>query len=193
MNKESYIAAISSYGTFSYPEKRYIAALTFSTKNDLILGLDLCFRFQVIMAPNMIEFKDEYEEDLNIEEAFKEFQAGLDELANEYDNVIASKDEEKRFIISVPELLTDFHIEILKVCEDDLNWMENANKIGILASYQVEGCGAFGEFLQVQQFCNQAEHVDSETEENSDCIGMTLVEKWNHLVGNGCIVPLLHS
>ena len=191
METSFYIAAISSYGTVSFPEKRYRAAIRFTNKEELLRSLESFIRTQILLANDVPEFREELEDNVNVEEALEQSENRLKFLSDEYFEVMSSKHGEKRFVVEIPEILTDFHIEILTPDKKDGEWMAIADEIGILAAYGVEGCGGDGEFLEVQQICNPSEIVNSEIEENPNCIGMTIVEKWNPLVDEGSVVPVI--
>lgn len=191
MERPIYLAVISSYGTVSFPEKRYRVAIRFSNKKEFLNPLESFIRTQVLMATTVPDFKEDLEDDVNIEEAFEQIENQLKFLSDEYFDVMSSKDGEKRFVVEIPEILTDFHIEILTPDKKDKEWMEKADEIGILAAFGIEGCAGYGEFLEVQQICNPSEKVNPETEDNSECINMTIVEKWNYLVDEGSVVPVL--
>lgn len=186
-----YIAAISSYGTVSFPGKRYRAAIRFTNKEELLKSLESFIRTQILLATAVPEFREELENNINIEEAFDQSENQLRFLIDQYLDLMSSKEREKRIVIEIPEILTDFHIEILTTDVKDIEWIKQAEEIGILAIYGVEGCTGDGEFLEVQQICNPLEKVNPETEDNPECINMTIVEKWNYLVDEGSVVPVL--
>ena len=191
MERPIYIAAISSYGTVSFPEKRYRAAIRFSNKEELLKSLESFIRSQVLLAHIVPEFKEDLEDSVNIEEAFDQIEKQLNFLSDQYFDMMSSKEREKRFVVEILEILTDFHLEILAPDQKDKEWIKKAEEIGILATYGVEGCAGEGEFLEVQQICIPSALVNPETEENADCIDMTIVEKWNHLVDEGSVVPVI--
>ena len=191
MENPIYIAMVSSYGTVSFPEKRYRAAIRFTNKEELMSSLENFIRTQILMATSIPDFKEELEDNVNIEEAFEQLENQLKFLSDEYYDVISSEEGEKRFMVEIPEILTDFHIEIITPDVKDKEWIEKTDEIGILAAYGVEGCGGMSEFLEVTQICDPLEKVNPETEENLDYIGMTIVEKWNHLVDEGTVVPII--
>ena len=191
MKRPIYIATISSYGTVSLPEKRYRAAIRFTNKEELLRSLEGFIRTQILMATVVPEFREELEDNVNVEEAFEQLGNQLKFLSNEYYDVMSSEEGKKRFMVEIPEILTDFHLEIIIPDVKDKEWIEKTDEIGILAAYGFEGCGGMSEFLEVIQICDPLEKVNPETEENPDYIDMNIVEKWNHLVDEGTVVPII--
>ena len=191
MKRPIYIATISSYGTVSFPEKRYRAAIRFTNKEELLRSLESFIRTQILMATVVPEFREELEDNVNVEEAFEQLGNQLKFLSDEYYDVMSSEEGKKRFMVEIPEILTDFHLEIIIPDVKDKEWIDKTDEIVILAAYGVEGCGGMSEFLEVTQICDPLEKVNPETEENPDYIDMTIVEKWNHLVDEGTVVPII--
>ena len=201
MEKKMFLAVISSYGTLSDPSHRYCAALMFSDKDTFFNLLSHYLKAQIEKAKENEEVMEELEEiygpkaEMEIEEGIEEIKPALDSLMN--NNGANNEESERRLIVTVPELLTDWHIEIFG-SEKIEAYPVKDNKIGVLASDIVEGCGPGGEFLEVVQIVSPDE--DDEIAELNYQLGtvsgdpldaMSGIEKWNTLVGEGSIVEVI--
>ena len=192
MEKEIYISTISSYGTVSNPEKRYVSAIMFSDKEKFLSALIDFLRMQVLIGTMIPEYKEELGE-VNIEAAFSQIQESLNEISNEFDGILPLNPElDNRLVIYLPEILTDFHLEFFHPTKEEFEWLVKRDKIGILALEGGDGCiPDGGEFYFVNSICDPLEKVNSEIEENPEYQGMTNIEKWNHLLGGAFSTKLI--
>lgn len=193
MTQTNYIAAISSYGTVSNPVKRYIAAISYSDKEKMLETLKGFLSAQVLLAKTSPEYRKELEEGVDSAKALSEIEEGINEFSVEYDSLLSARSltdlDDLRLIISIPEILTDYHIEILPIGSYEISWMEEKKEIGIMAHAALEGCGAPAEFYSVCKVCDPIEEVEV-------IFGIkdpSPLEEWNNLVGEGSIVPLLKA
>lgn len=191
MKQKSYIAAISSYGTVSNPRQRYIVALRFAKKEKLMEALKDFLPVQIMIAKTDPVYKEELEEGVDTVMAFSEISKGIKEISEQYDEVMSIdysiRNEEKRLLLSIPEILTDFHIEIFQESEEDLSWLNDSKEIGIMADDGIEGCGGPDEFYSVRKFCDPKE----EGEVHFGIKDPSPLEEWNNLRGLGMVVPLI--
>lgn len=146
------------------------------------------------MIGSMIpEYKEEIGE-VNIEKAFSQIREGVNEISTEFDEMLPLNPEYyNRLIVSLPEILTDFHIEFFHPTKDEFNWLQKRDKIGITyldTTVAIPPCD--GEFYYINNICDPEEKLDSGIEQNPDCKGITLIENWNILFGNGTtVIPLI--
>lgn len=162
MKKELWLATISSYGTVSNPEKRYISSILFSDKDKFLAALSDFLRMQIMIGSLVPEYKEELE-DVDTMTAFSQIRKEIAEISTELEGMLSGEGElDNRTVISIPEILTDFHIELLKPAEDDLRWIGSCNNIGILVSPCFGGCcNGIGEFLTVDKLYDTNVNVDS--------------------------------
>lgn len=193
MSKRDYIAAISSYGTVSNPQKRYVGAIMYSDKEKMLEALRDFLPTQVLLAKVNPEYKEDLDGEVDSAVAFSQIKEGIMDLSEQYDTVMSAEyqesNAEKRLVISIPEILTDYHIEILPVSDEEFPWLLESNQIGVMADSGMEGCGGDGEFFSVCQICDPKEEV----EEYYGFKEPSALEEWNNLIGEGSIVPLIKA
>lgn len=196
MDTSTFLAVISSYGTISDPSHHYKAAIMFSDKDVFFHLLSDFLKTQANNAAEDEDIMDELEE-INLQKAEKEIIKGIQEIKSDLEKILKVEGQERRLIITVPELLTDWHIELFGP-EKIESYPVKDNKIAVLASDIVEGCGPGGEFLEVVQIVSPDEDEEfSEIDYELNRIScdpfeaMSGVEKWNSLVGEGSIVEVI--
>lgn len=196
MEKTTFLAVISSYGTLSDPSQHYRGAILFSDKNTFFNLLSNYLKDQVEKAMKDEEIMEELEE-VNLQKAEKEIKEGIREIETDLQKILKAEGMERRLIVTIQEVLTDWHIEIFGPEKIDAYPVKD-NKIAVLASDMEEGCGAGGEFLEVVQIVSPDEDEDfSEIDyelNRSSCDpydAMNGIEKWNSLVGEGTIVEVI--
>lgn len=196
MEKSTFLAVISSYGTLSDPSHRYRGAILFSDNDTFFNLLFNYLKDQVKKAMEDEEIMEELEE-INLQQAEKDIKEGIREIKSDLEKILKAEGQERRLIVTVPELLTDWHIELFGP-EKIESYPVKDNKIAVLASDLVEGCGPGGEFMEVVQIVSPDEDEDfSEIDYELNRIScdpfetMSGVEKWNSLVGEGSIVEVI--
>lgn len=174
------IAAISAYGTISLTGKRYQAILLYQDIDDLKNKLKTYIGIDFLMGC-MIQGIYEELADLNPIET-------VQYIKEEVEEAISLGVEGNRMVISLPEILTDFHIEFLGDVGEGEKWLLDSEEAGIVAIDIPEGCAGSGEFLQVVQLENPNEDIP---EEFKKVDGYTNpIERWDNLVGEGVIVNI---
>ena len=181
MDTNSKIAAVSTYGTISLTGKRYQAILLYEDLNDLQSKLKMFICLQIKMASMVEEYKDEIY-DINTSEVWEKIKEELEE------EISLMSEDNDRLVIGVPEVFTDYHIEILGEIGEDKKWLLDSEEAGIMATDIPEGCGGRGEFLEVVQLVNPKENFLEEHDKGEDY--ETPIEKWDTLVGEGVIVDI---
>lgn len=181
MDTNSKIAAVSTYGTISLTGKRYQAILLYEDFNDLLNKLKMFLCLQIKMASMIEEFKDDIY-DINTSEVWEKIKEELKE------EISLISEENNRLVIGVPEVFSDYHIEILGEIGEDKKWLLDSEEAGIMATDIPEGCGGRGEFLEVVQLVNPKENLLEEHDQGEDY--ETPIEKWDALVGEGVIVEI---
>lgn len=181
MDTNSKIAAVSTYGTISLTGKRYQAILLYEDFNDLVNKVKMFLCLQIKMASMIEEFKDDIY-DINTSEVWEKIKEELKE------EISLISEENNRLVIGVPEVFSDYHIEILGEIGEDKKWLLDSEEAGIMATDIPEGCGGRGEFLEVVQLVNPKENLLEEHDQGEDY--ETPIEKWDALVGEGVIVEI---
>ena len=196
MEKTTFLAVISSYGTLSDPSHHYRGAILFSDKDTFFNLLSNYLKDQVEKAMKDEEIMEELEE-VSLQKAEKEIKEGIREIETDLEKILKAEGMERRLIVTIPEILTDWHIEIFGPEKIDAYPVKD-NKIAVLASDMMEGCGPGGEFLEVVQIVSPEEdedfsEIDYELNRSSYDLydAMNGIEKWNSLVGEGTIVEVI--
>ena len=178
------------------PSHPYRGTIPFSDNDTFFNLLSNYLKDQVEKVMEDEEIMEELEE-INLQQAEKDIKEGIREIKADLEKILKEEGQERRLIITVPEILTDWHIEIFGPEKIDAYPVKD-NKIAILASDIVEGCGPRGEFLEVVQIVSPDEDEDfSEIDYELNRIScdpfeaMSGVEKWNSLVGEGSIVEVI--
>lgn len=174
------IAAISTYGTLSLSGKRYQAILLYQDINDLKKKLKTYIGIDFLMG-TMIQGIHEEFADLNPFET-------LENIKGEVEEAISAGVENDRLVISLPEILTDFHIEFLGEIGEGEKWLFDAEEAGIMAVDIPEGCAGSGEFLQVVQLVNPSEDSQKEFEVMERYTNT--IEKWDNFLSEEIIVNI---
>ena len=196
MDTSKFLAIISSYGTLSDPSHRYCKAILFSDKATFCNLFSDYLKSLAEKAKEDEQIMEELEE-IDLLKAENEIIEGIQEINPDLERILKTEEADRRLMVTVPELLTDWHIEIFGPEKTD-SYPVKDNKIGVLACDKLEGCGPGGEFMEVVQIVSPDEDEDfSEIDYELTRIScdpfetMSGVEKWNSLVGEGSILEII--
>ena len=154
MDNEFKIAVLSCYGSFSYDS--YTAVILYKEIDGLKKEVQFSSSFQFLIKSQSPEIKDEFSQD-DIKEGMEMLKVKVDEA------FCGIGEDEGRVLIEVPELATDFHVELLGPLKEGQEWLLAAEDALVIVSSISEGCGGGGEFSEVVKIV-PSQGIDPEDE-----------------------------